>query len=1320
MSLTLSGSTIIVDAGTTSDASELSAIAGVTTATVGSGELLRSVFDLGTLRLSIRGTLNINPFSQELMSSTTSSGSVDVANGGTLNINGSRVINGRTTYATSRWLFLSHFSNFPNSGLRVQNGGTLNWTGGEAFIPKGVDFADTAVVNLDHPIIDSYNLDNFGGVTSNEQQIRMDSRFFNCDALTLKRGFFTLLELPLSLTNYSPVQCRRSFAFSSGTPNVDLPIVGYSTQGDNTEDVSLWRGCRPVFTNAVRGTQMSVGPNGNGDSASYGFVVVRQEFNPLIIDSNKNPVQGAVVALRDYDNGQRRTFTQESYLTSSGLQVDPNQTFSYSAATNASGNLNTAINVYTGFNVVNNGGGWLLGQVNVAPAIWDYRCKSGDTTDDFDVYVASYLHNLATYPVILKGGAAVTAGTTLFSDTKITETDKAIVDAHTLINSSARFYDKAKSYLVDNYNREVAPLVDVSGSVLDLGSYNLIINNSGTAFAFDGSTFTINSNGGFTGSIITTGTVTNANNVAVSGYVHQASSKSVKINVTGLISGANVVVKDGSNNILTEGTPSGTSLTLDYTGTAFPTTATIYSGKSDYGFKANTVVITETGVSAFVGLQTDTFYQGSPPTNAPTLDFNTGTITLTGDITIQELYDVVKTACVASGVIHRTDRYPSTPNGNLWIIPWNIDGVGTLTGTGTINTEGRTEGTGAVSVSTQLIVNNLQIIDFSLYGDCVVKVVRNEDQAVIVSFNTYTDSVQFNADAWGTTSKLYEVFIRDSAGNNYPSVFQFDASSGALRPITLEALPISFNGNDVSSIISNIARNQSGPTLDLSFNELTINSSNFGDYVDFLYSTDEYADTMIANNKNPLTIVKSDQYIVDSAILTFSRNNLTTAQRTFISSYFDDGNEYGLGTFAVLDVNQKFVESYPGATGTAVLSQDTENLVLDIRTSLQFIPKIIYVDTSLATNGDGSNASPYNIIDSAITKFDEGGYTYISLKSTVAQPAVPTISMAGVKVQGVDKFSVLDFNGQRLDGATVTNLLVQGQQSALDTVGVIIEDSRIIGDFLNFKGIVKESEVVSLTNSDITIGVSGQGTLLDSSVISGGDVIIDLTNSLFFGMRGADGIIQVANMTAGIASFELNSGEVDFRPSCTGGAVRMNDTVKLKDQSVGVTFDTTGLTLSEIPKSTWEYNISAINTENQAGKELKDAQTGGGGSYDDTLLQSKVDSILADTSATIPNQISVLNNISVSDVWSAATRSLTDKLDFELSATERQAIAAAVESALLNEGDGQQLIDAIVQAIGNENITASVIADAVRDEIERSGGMLEKTNINSNLIPATI
>jgi hypothetical protein len=52
-------------------------------------------------------------------------------------------------------------------------------------------------------------------------------------------------------------------------------------------------------------------------------------------------------------------------------------------------------------------------------------------------------------------------------------------------------------------------------------------------------------------------------------------------------------------------------------------------------------------------------------------------------------------------------------------------------------------------------------------------------------------------------------------------------------------------------------------------------------------------------------------------------------------------------------------------------------------------------------------------------------------------------------------------------------------------------------------------------------------------------------------------------------------------------------------------------------------------------------------------------------------------------------------------------ISAAVEGSLLNEGDGQAVLNAIVGAIGNTNLSEVSLVAAVRADLERSGGKLD-------------
>ena len=61
-------------------------------------------------------------------------------------------------------------------------------------------------------------------------------------------------------------------------------------------------------------------------------------------------------------------------------------------------------------------------------------------------------------------------------------------------------------------------------------------------------------------------------------------------------------------------------------------------------------------------------------------------------------------------------------------------------------------------------------------------------------------------------------------------------------------------------------------------------------------------------------------------------------------------------------------------------------------------------------------------------------------------------------------------------------------------------------------------------------------------------------------------------------------------------------------------------------------------------------------------------------------------------------------------------IATAVEGSLLNEGDGQQLLNAIVGAIGNTNLSEVSLVAAVRADLERTGGKLD--NIPTTSAPS--
>lgn len=519
MSFSESGG-VITQSGTDLDLFSLAGVAGVTLSSFGSGSSALNVYNLGSLRLQVNGTLDIDPHHEMIVSNSGvgADGGININNGGVLNINGSRTINGEARYTEQFWLYESTPGSFNDTGLVVGNGATLNWFGGSIFMPRGVSFANGSVVNITNAAADFAQFDDAGEEESGQHQIRQDSSGLNVNGFKLKRGWLTFLRPPAALNGYSPQHCLNALAFSSFLANVDIPLEGFSSSGDNTRDVALWAGSRVVLTNSPS-PLILVGPNLVGSATSFGFVVRRQAFNPRIV-SDDGPVEGAAIAFVDYDNGNREAYTSEDYLNTPGLQVNSGEGFEYSATTSASGGLASDLMVYTGFVVVNSAQGSSNTGQNTGPSAWDYRGKSNDTTFDFDVYVASYNHQLTSYTANLVGGETVRSGTKLFADVLVTELDRAATDALSGVSNAFEAYDVLKSFLVANYARQTQTLVSREGGTLLASTYNVVLDALAPQLcAFDGTTITLKS-AAYDGLIITTGVVSAINgNVKTGGII---------------------------------------------------------------------------------------------------------------------------------------------------------------------------------------------------------------------------------------------------------------------------------------------------------------------------------------------------------------------------------------------------------------------------------------------------------------------------------------------------------------------------------------------------------------------------------------------------------------------------------------------------------------------------------------------------------------------------------------------------------------------------------------------------------------------------------
>lgn len=103
-------------------------------------------------------------------------------------------------------------------------------------------------------------------------------------------------------------------------------------------------------------------------------------------------------------------------------------------------------------------------------------------------------------------------------------------------------------------------------------------------------------------------------------------------------------------------------------------------------------------------------------------------------------------------------------------------------------------------------------------------------------------------------------------------------------------------------------------------------------------------------------------------------------------------------------------------------------------------------------------------------------------------------------------------------------------------------------------------------------------------------------------------------------------------------------------------------------------------------------------------------------------QVIVATNNDKTGYSISGTKTTLDALNDISSADVTAAVpsTAQIEAALLNEGDGQQLIDAIVTAIGNSNVDEIALVAAIRADLERAGGMLDVVPTLSEIEASTV
>lgn len=104
----------------------------------------------------------------------------------------------------------------------------------------------------------------------------------------------------------------------------------------------------------------------------------------------------------------------------------------------------------------------------------------GVTYADFDLRVVSYTQQIGGGVRDLQN-KQIDETIVTQTDASLTETDKSIVDAYTVISNGNELYDAIKAYQVDNYTGEVGSLVTRDGTSIDLGIHDILVEESQSA-----------------------------------------------------------------------------------------------------------------------------------------------------------------------------------------------------------------------------------------------------------------------------------------------------------------------------------------------------------------------------------------------------------------------------------------------------------------------------------------------------------------------------------------------------------------------------------------------------------------------------------------------------------------------------------------------------------------------------------------------------------------------------------------------------------------------------------------------------------------------
>lgn len=519
MTFALTLADTITQSGTETDATTISglqAIAGVTS-TAESGGRTRLVIPY---KLVINGTMaNTSAVAFTFSRSGMPTNEVVINTGGRWSYKESRTVNGVTDWRIMPPIIFTQTVNNGYNGqsnnLIYLNGGTIDHAnvdrvgnGGEYWNGGNVIYR-----NVRNPSEDL--------ALANDNQITTQNGNPNLDIIGFDyRGTSLFLKdfVTTNLKGLSPKFASRGFGTGFGLQKTLEDFNGIG----NVYDLAIYGGGAIRSNNGVKGGGVTCGPWNSPNNVNNEYYCTSD-----LLLTGINEV-GAAVLFKSY-------------------HLDNNAGAPAGAGVTATNYTNRKLT-----NVLSSVGGVATVNMLIAAGLNDNPMvrRSATQTDDLYVFKCfSYLSlPTSTSPINLAGAGVKSATVVQLKDPSISQLIKATVDAYTTIDTLDQLCDREKAYLFDNFAGETARLLLASGTTLDAGAKNIVVDASAAvAFAYSSgtNTITIKANALVGGTkfkaLATTGMVTLLNGatlagLTITGSVNQSAPTSLSsVTITGTL-----------------------------------------------------------------------------------------------------------------------------------------------------------------------------------------------------------------------------------------------------------------------------------------------------------------------------------------------------------------------------------------------------------------------------------------------------------------------------------------------------------------------------------------------------------------------------------------------------------------------------------------------------------------------------------------------------------------------------------------------------------------------------------------------------------------